>query len=217
METDSFIQALRRFIARRGAVRSISSDNGTSFVGVSNELKKALDEMDQEQIRQHLLKTGTDCAKWQKNPPGASHMVGIWDCQIRSARTILEALLKTHGSSLNEENLRTLITETKTIINSRPLTVESSSDANSEMPLSPSQLLTMNTDVILPPPGTFSKPDIYSRRRWRRVQHIAGELWTRWREEFLQTLEVRQKWNNQKSNFKVGDVVLIREDSIKNK
>ena len=217
METDSFIQALRRFIARRGAVRSISSDNGTSFVGVSNELKKALDEMDQEQIRQHLLKTGTDCAKWQKNPPGASHMVGIWDCQILSARTILEALLKTHGSSLNEENLRTLITETKTIINSRPLTVESSSDANSEMPLSPSQLLTMNTDVILPPPGTFSKPDIYSRRRWRRVQHIAGELWTRWREEFLQTLEVRQKWNNQKSNFKVGDVVLIREDSIKHK
>ena len=50
MDTDSFIQALRRFIARRGTVRSIRSDNGTNFVGASNELKKALDEMNQEQI-----------------------------------------------------------------------------------------------------------------------------------------------------------------------
>ena len=65
------------------------------------------------------------------------------------ARTILEALLKTHGSSLNDENLRTLITETEAIINSRPLTVETLSDVNSEMPLSPSHLLTMKTDVIL--------------------------------------------------------------------
>ena len=51
-------------------------------------------------------------------------MGGIWERQICSAQTILEALLKTHGSSLNGENLRTLITETEAIINSRPLTVE---------------------------------------------------------------------------------------------
>ena len=89
---------------------------------------------------------------------------------------ILEALLKIYGSSLNDENLRTLIIETEAIINSRPLTPETLSDVNSEMPLSPSQLLTMKTDVILPPPGTFSRSVIYSRRRWRHVQHIAGEF-----------------------------------------
>ena len=93
-------------------------------------------------------------------------MGGVWERQMRSARTILEALVKTNGSSLNDENLRTLITETEAIINSRPLTVETLSDINNEMPLSPSHLLTMKTDVILPPPGTFSRPDIYSRRRW---------------------------------------------------
>ena len=83
------------------------------------------------------------------------------------------------------------------------------------MPLLPSQLLTMKTDIILPPPGIFLRPDIYSRRRWRRVQHIAGKFWTRWRKEFLQMLQVRQEWNKQK--FKVGDVVLLREHSIRNK
>ena len=32
-------------------------------------------------------------------------MGGTWEWQIRSAWTILEALLKTHGSSLNDENV----------------------------------------------------------------------------------------------------------------
>ena len=52
MNTDSFILALRRFIARRESVhvQSIRSDNWNNFVGASNELKKASDEMYQEQI-----------------------------------------------------------------------------------------------------------------------------------------------------------------------
>ena len=32
-------------------------------------------------------------------------MGGIWERQIRTARTILDALLKTHSCSLNDENL----------------------------------------------------------------------------------------------------------------
>ena len=55
MKTDSFIQALSGFMARQGKVRSIRSDNGTNFVGTDNELRKALEEMNQEQIRDYLL------------------------------------------------------------------------------------------------------------------------------------------------------------------
>ena len=51
LDTDSFIQALRRFIARQGPVRLIRLDNGTNFVGVANELRKALDEMNHEQVK----------------------------------------------------------------------------------------------------------------------------------------------------------------------
>ena len=41
--------------------------------------------------------------------------------------------------------------ETEAIINSRPLTVESLSDVNSEIPLSTGNLPTMKSDVIMLP------------------------------------------------------------------
>ena len=104
-------------------------------------------------------------------------MGSIWECKICSAWTIFKTLLKTHSSNSNDENLRTLIMETGAIINSRPLTVETLSDVNNEIILSPSHLLTLKTDVILSPPGTFSKPDICSRR-WQCVQHIASDLFS---------------------------------------
>ena len=37
IDADSFIMALHRFLARRGSVRSVWSDNGTNFVGANNE------------------------------------------------------------------------------------------------------------------------------------------------------------------------------------
>ena len=40
LETDSFIQALRRFIARRGNIRVLHSDNGFNFVRAQKELEK---------------------------------------------------------------------------------------------------------------------------------------------------------------------------------
>jgi len=39
MDTDSFINALRRFIAVRGPIRQLRSDMGTNFVGAKKELE----------------------------------------------------------------------------------------------------------------------------------------------------------------------------------
>ena len=38
LDADSFIPALRRFIVRHGSIRTLSSDNGTNFVGAEKEL-----------------------------------------------------------------------------------------------------------------------------------------------------------------------------------
>ena len=94
-------------------------------------------------------------------------MRGVWERQICFARSILEGLLKTHSHSVNNESLVTLMTEVELIISSRPLTVETMNDTKSDMPLSPSHLVTIKTNVVIPPSGEFSGPNLYSERRWR--------------------------------------------------
>ena len=99
-------------------------------------------------------------------------MGGVCGRQMITARGILEGLLKTHGQSLNDEALRTLIAEVESINNSRPLTVETLTDISSQIALSPSNQLTVKTNVVMLPSAVFTKPDLYSKRRWRHVQHI---------------------------------------------
>ena len=142
-------------------------------------------------------------------------MGGVWERQIRSARNILSSLMKEHGHILNDESFRTLIVEAESIINSRPLTVDNLSDPNAPNPLSPSNILTCKSKVTHGPPGVFQKADLYCRRRWRRVQHLANEFWRRWRKEFLITLQSRVKWVNEKRNFAVGDIVLVKDSDAR--
>ena len=79
LEKDSFLQALQRVIARRGPIRELCSDQGTNFVGAENELKRTLQEMDDEKIKAELLKHNID---WVRNPATASNFGGAWERQI---------------------------------------------------------------------------------------------------------------------------------------
>ena len=210
METDSFLQALWRVIARRGPIRELRSDQETNFVGAENELKRSFQEMDDERIKAELLKHNID---WIRNPAMASNFGGAWERQIRSVRNIMAALMKQHGHSLDDESLQTLLCDVEAVVNSRPLTTESLTDPLSPLPLTPSTLLTSKTKLILPPPGKFQREDIYCKRRWRRVQHVANEFWSRWSKEYLQSLQARQKWTLQRRNFTEGDIVLLKDDN----
>ena len=104
-------------------------------------------------------------------------MGGVWERQIRTARGILNALVKTHGKNLYNESTHTLLVEVEAIVNSRPMTTETINDDKSDIPLSPANLLTMRSKVILPPLGCFSSANIYCQKRWRTVHHIANEVW----------------------------------------
>lgn len=54
LTTDSFMNAYRRSVGRRGPVRQTRSDEGANFVGARNELQQALFDMDHEKLRTQL-------------------------------------------------------------------------------------------------------------------------------------------------------------------
>ena len=193
MTADSFINAYRRFVGRRGPVRQIRSDRGTNFVGAKTELQQALSELDHDKIRQGFLRRNCDWVDHKMNVPHASHMGGAWERQIRTVRNVLAALLSHHGSQLDEDSLNTFMIEAEAIVNCRPLTVNDVSSPECLVPLTPNQLLTMKSSVVLPPPGSFQREDLYSKKRWRRVQYLANEFWLKWKADFLQSLQERQK------------------------
>ncbi|XP_043217008.1 uncharacterized protein LOC122379127 [Amphibalanus amphitrite] len=213
LTADSFINAYRRFICRRGPIRRIYCDNGTNFIGGKNLLESALKEEDHKRIAQTLSKDNCDWVEFAFNVPYASHMGGVWERQIRTARTALTSLLSANGQQLDDELLQTLFAEAEAIINSRPLTYCSMSSSDTVEPLTPLQLLTLKSKVVLPAPGMFCSADLYGRRRWRRVQHLATEFWTRWRREFLPSLQERRKWQRPEHNLQEDDVVIMVDDS----
>ena len=38
-------------------------------------------------------------------------------------------------------------------------------------------------------------------------------FWSRWKNEYLQTLQVRSKWNENNREVSMGDIVIIRHDN----
>ena len=101
-------------------------------------------------------------------------MGGIWEQQIQSARVILSSLLKTNGGTLTDESLQTLLVQVEAIVNSCPLTRETINDITSLIPLSPTHF-TKKLKIVMPPP-IFASPDKYSKKLWRKVQHICNEF-----------------------------------------
>lgn len=210
LTTDCFINALRCFIAIRGTVRQLRCDQGTNFVGANNEFKQAMKEMDMKRIEVFLAKRQCE---FLFNVPSASHTGGVWERQIRSIRSVLRVVLSNSAGRLDDASLRTFFYEAAAIVNSRPLSVLNLNDPTTEEPLTPNHILLMKSEQALPPPGSFSKEDVYLTKRWRRVQYLSDVFWARWRKEYLLNLTERKKWCKPRRNVMVGDVVLIKDDT----
>ena len=142
--------------------------------------------------------------KWIFNTPAASHHGEVWERCIRSVRKILNSVVRQQT---------TFMCEVENIINSRPLTAVSN-DVKDLQPVTPNMLLCLKEEQPLPP-GTEDSFDVYSSKRWRRVQYLANLFWKRWVKEYLPILQKRQKWTKLNPNFIVGDVVIIARRRLK--
>ena len=211
LSSDSFICALKRFVARRGHVKTLRSDRATNFVGAHRELSEELKRLEEKEewISREMLANNID---WKFNTPGASHHGGAWERMIRTVRRILDTML--HARTLKNETLQTFLCEAEAIVNSRPL-VPPSSDPLDAPPLSPNDILLLEAGSEATLLNTFTGSDKDHRKMWKHASYMADVFWRRWRREYAPLLQQRPvSTARARQNLAVGDLVLMVDDSV---
>lgn len=206
LETDSFLMALRRFMARRGKPHELLSDQGTNFRGGERELREAFTALGPDLQRQ-LAKQQIE---FQFNPPNSPHFGGCWEREIRSLKNALMVTLGTQ--SVTFEVLHTVLVEIEGILNSKPLGY-TSSNASDPDPITPNCLLMGRPDASLPL-TVYPQSELISRRRWRHSQILADQFWRHYIKFYLPGLQGRQKWQKDTPDIQVGTTVLIIDPQL---
>ena len=206
LNTDTFLNVYRRFTCRRCQPILLYSDNGKTFVGASEELKKSVKALDKDKIYKALAAVKTT---WKFNPPYGPNFGGLWERLIQSAKRTLFIILGC--KRLSFDIFETIMVEVEAILNSRPLTNVADQPENEE-PLTPNHFLIQRLYSSLPP-GNFGDQQPASFKNWKHVQQLMNHVWRRLIKEYLPTLLKGRKWtDNNQPPLKLGDVVWVLKD-----
>ena len=192
----TFVESLKRFIARRGCPQLMLSDNGKNFIS----------ELCQTFCAQRNI-------NWKFSIAEAPWFGGFWE---RLISCIKKCIKKTIGKAvLTYDEVQTLLFEVEQVINSRPLTYVYD---DMEEPVTPNHLLfgrnlltsnvNNNEDFIVED----------CTKRYKHMQTVLSHFWKRFYHEYLTSL---REFNNAKSNKKrninvpnIDDVVIIYEEKM---
>uniref|UniRef100_A0A0A9W2L7 Pro-Pol polyprotein n=1 Tax=Lygus hesperus TaxID=30085 RepID=A0A0A9W2L7_LYGHE len=203
LSTEAFMMAFRRFVARRGRPSIIYSDNGTNFRGMANALKT----IDWEQVSEF---SKADQIEWRFNPPTAAWWGGFWERMIQTLKVLLRKILG--RSSLNFEELYTIICDCESLINSRPITYVSE-DPTDPLPISPQMFLHEIMEIGVPDCDQLNSKSLNRRIKYRQAK--AEELRQRFRSEYLGGLTFASKDSTNTRGPRIGEVVVLGNDSAK--
>ncbi|KAI5754867.1 hypothetical protein M8J77_012174 [Diaphorina citri] len=202
LSTDSFVQAFRRFCSKNGRPKICYSDQGTNLVGFESACQK----LDWDKITQYSTAKKIE---WKLNPPSAPWWGGWWERMVGILKTLLRRVLG--RSSVNYEELLTLISECEAIVNARPLTYIP--DGEHELAaITPAMFLHDLDEVGFPEYDFIGPKDFGERLKYRN--DLKKQLRERFRSEYLGQLKLFSS-KKREHDLKEGDIVLIGDDNVK--
>ena len=215
LTVESFLQAFRRFAGRRSFPKLLLSDNASTYLAAAEELKYLFSSTD---LSESLSRKGTE---WKFIPKRAPWFGGFWERLIGLTKSTLEKILgRTHATL---ESLQTIFVEVEGLLNDRPLTYVSS-DLDDLEPITPSHLLYGRRIIPLPhctvEDEEINDPNFQGvselRQRARGQAMVIKHFWSRWKNEYLTALrESHKTTGNNAQQIKIGDVVLVHDDTAR--
>nr|CAI5831915.1 unnamed protein product [Callosobruchus analis] len=210
----SFLNALKRFVSRRGLCKIIYSDNGTNFAGANSHLKQVMKSI-QDFVHESSYTDffATNGIEWRFSPPHSPHHGGLWESSIKRAKYHLYRIIGSSTSSLTFEDLTTIFTQVEAVLNSRPL-CPLSEDPEDLSFLTPSHFLIHDSLTSIPQADLTEKPPNLLKH-YEALQRLLQTFWKKWSLEYLTSLQPRTKWHNeQPNNLKVGSLVLLADNNL---
>lgn len=208
LTAEAFIASFQRFIARRGNVLKLYSDNGGNFVKAQKilgiESEAALKDYN-ESIRTELANHST---KFYFNPPSAPWFGGLWERNIGSIKFHLK---RTIGERvLTYEEMSTVLTQIEACLNSRPICKLNENPDELQI-LTPGHFLIGSAITA---PVTQSLEHVKENRlsRWQLCERMRQGFWKNWSNDYISELQKRTKWFKKQDNLKEGDVVIIKDE-----
>ncbi|GFS98150.1 integrase catalytic domain-containing protein [Trichonephila clavipes] len=209
LTTEAFIAALKRLCARRGRISTLMSDNATNFKGAAAELNRFIKLIcnKNETLANYFA---SEAIQWKFIPPRSPNFGGLWEAGVKSFKHHLYRTLV--NSKITFEEFETIIIQIEGILNSRPL-VPLSDNINEYEVLTPGHFIIGRPISAIPEPAIL---DISDNRlsRWQYTTKCVQILWKRWKNDYLNHLQQRNKWQFEKNNVAVGCLVLLKENDL---
>ncbi|XP_022806415.1 uncharacterized protein LOC111343492 [Stylophora pistillata] len=121
LDTNTFLNAFARFTSLHGVPKEVTSDRGTNFLGAEGELKKLVSQLDPNHLRNKTVKLGVT---WRFNLPADPDSPGAHEILVKAAKKATYAIVGEWD--MNDEELITVFAGVESLLNSRPLTYQSS-------------------------------------------------------------------------------------------
>ena len=207
-DSNHFIQAFKRFIARKGLCSHLYSDCGTNFVG-ANAIFYDLFSRNSSHVKEIIQHLSSQGIEWHFNPPGAPHFGGLWESAVRSAKFHIKRVIG--DTTLTFEEMTTLLCSIEACMNSRPL-CPVTDDPTDVSALTPGHFLIGRPMLSLPEESTLNLK-VNPSQRWKLAVKLRDDFWKSWQHQYLNTLHSRGKWYRQKDNIKEGALVLIKSEN----
>ncbi|XP_062537800.1 uncharacterized protein LOC134206127 [Armigeres subalbatus] len=156
LTTEAFLAALKRFFARRGRPVLIMCDNAKNFVGAKRELRRLLNLFEQEHFQNSVAcNAAAEGVEFKFIPARSPNFSGLWEAAVKSFKTTFKKIMGSR--TLQYDEMQTVLTQIKAMLNSRPLTPISNDPGDFEV-LTPGHFLVQRplTAIAEPCFGEYS-------------------------------------------------------------